>query len=79
MAKLEEKWWGCKTTSSRCLWVLNVKIRGCLHGENKLIIRKILIFVGAFAPTIYNVASPVTTNIKMIFLQIYEEQINLWD
>jgi hypothetical protein len=59
VAKLEEKWWGCKTTSSRCPWVLNVEIRGCLHGENKSIISKILIFVGAFAPTIYNVASPV--------------------
>jgi hypothetical protein len=39
--------------------VLNVEIRGCLHGENKSIISKILIFVGAFAPTIYNVASPL--------------------
>jgi hypothetical protein len=59
VAKPEEKWWGCTTTSSRCPWVLNVEIRGCLHGENKLIISKILIFVGAITPTTYNIASAV--------------------
>jgi hypothetical protein len=54
--------------------VLNVEIRGCLHGENKLIISKILIFVGAFAPTIYNVALPVHTHTH---IYVYIE-VNIW-
>jgi hypothetical protein len=34
VAKLGEKWWGCKTTSCRCPCLINVEIRECLHDEN---------------------------------------------
>jgi hypothetical protein len=67
VAKLEERWWGCKTTSCRCPCLLNVEIRGCLHVENKPIISKILIFVGALEPTTYNVASPMVILVPMSF------------
>jgi hypothetical protein len=73
VVKLEEKWWGCKTTSSRCPWVLNVEIRGCLHDENKSIISKILIFVSAFAPTIYNIASPM--GIGFIDMRLFNQTL----